>query len=142
MRTPSWDVVHAYGSSIEGWMVLVLRRHVLSLAEMTDGEAAELGPLVKALSEALATVTGCERTYMAQFAESPEHRHVHVHVIPRAFDLPEDRRGPYIFEELGVPEDRQPASERLNEIGTAVRAALDTALDARGLGHTSVVASE
>lgn len=126
-RTPSWDVAHAYDSSIEGWMVLILRRHVPALTEMTDGEAAELGPLVKAVSAALTTVTGCEKTYMVQFAESPRHRHVHVHVIPRASGLAEDRRGPRVFQELGVGEDRRPSPERLDEIGRLIRAALETA---------------
>lgn len=37
VRTPTWDVAHAFGTTIEGWTVLVLRRHVASVAELTDG---------------------------------------------------------------------------------------------------------
>jgi diadenosine tetraphosphate (Ap4A) HIT family hydrolase len=45
-----------------------------------------------------------------QFAEARDHRHVHVHVIPRSPDLEDERRGPGIFACLGVPE-----SERVSE---------------------------
>jgi len=26
-RTPYWDIVHCYGTSLEGWLVLVSREH-------------------------------------------------------------------------------------------------------------------
>ena len=52
-RTPNWDVVHAFGTSVEGWIVLVVRRHITAVADMTADEAAELGPLVKEVSRAV-----------------------------------------------------------------------------------------
>lgn len=33
LRTEMWDVAHAFGTSAEGWLVVVLRRHETSLAE-------------------------------------------------------------------------------------------------------------
>ncbi len=36
VRTLGWDVAHAYGTSVEGWMVLVVRRHITAVAELTD----------------------------------------------------------------------------------------------------------
>lgn len=42
LRTPHWDVVHAYGTSLEGWIVLVARRHLTAVAELSTDEAAEL----------------------------------------------------------------------------------------------------
>ena len=51
-RTPSWDIVHAYGTSVEGWTVLVARRHITALAEMTDRRTLQLGPLVRSVSRA------------------------------------------------------------------------------------------
>src|SRR5687768_793759 len=44
VRTPGWDVVHAFGTSVAGWTVLVARRHITAVADMTDAEALELGP--------------------------------------------------------------------------------------------------
>jgi hypothetical protein len=42
----------------------------MALDELTDGEAAELGPLLRALAAALRQVTGCQKTYVALFAEA------------------------------------------------------------------------
>ena len=42
------------------------------------------------------------KTYVIQFAEHPEHRHVHVHVVPRAPGLADDQVGPGVFQFLGV----------------------------------------
>src|SRR4051794_1035506 len=74
VRYRNWDLVHAFGTSLEGWLVLVTRRHIATVAEMTDDEAAELGPLIKAVSVALAAAVGCAKTYVVQFAEAADHR--------------------------------------------------------------------
>lgn len=127
-RTPCWDVVHAYGTSIEGWLVLVVRRHIASVAELTDSEAAELGPLIRDVSAALRLVVGCQKTYVAQFAEDPAHPHVHVHVIPRYADQPADLRGPRVFSQLGVPGQLAVSEERRNDIALAIQRHLESGL--------------
>lgn len=124
VRTENWDVVHAYDTSHEGWLVLVLRRHVHAMADMTDGEAAELGPLVRDVSRALARVLGVPRTYVVQLAEHPLHPHVHVHVIARPENLPKELRGPAVFGKLGVPKFSRVTEERMDEIALAMRAEL------------------
>jgi diadenosine tetraphosphate (Ap4A) HIT family hydrolase len=121
VRYRNWDVVHAFGTSLDGWLVLVARRHIAALADLTDDEAAELGPLVKAVSVALAAAVGCEKTYLVQFAEAERHRHVHVHVIPRQPDQAPELKGPRIFSRLGVPESDAVTVERMDEIALAVR---------------------
>ena len=123
-RTRSWDVAHAYNTAIEGWLVLVARRHITALADMTDDEARELGPLIRAVSSALRDGVGCVKTYVAQFAEDPRHPHVHVHVIPRQADQPAELTGPRIFSQLGGPEERCVPEDRMNEIATAIRGPL------------------
>lgn len=119
-RTERWDVVHCYGTSVEGWLVLVCREHRTALADLTDPEAAELGPLIKSASLALRACLGAAKTYAVQFAEHPLHPHVHVHVIPRAVDLPEHERGPRIFDRLGVTEADAVSESRMNEIASQV----------------------
>src|SRR6476619_6784893 len=83
-----WRVAHAFDSALPGWLVLVPKRHIESLSDMTPDEALAFGPLVRALSDALEAVTGADKAYVAFFAESPLHRHVHVHVVPRMPDAP------------------------------------------------------
>jgi diadenosine tetraphosphate (Ap4A) HIT family hydrolase len=97
LRTEHWDLVHSFDASLLGWLVLIARRHTESIADLTDAEAASLG---------------CQKTYVVQFSES-EGGHVHVHVVARMPDLPDEARGPGIFRYLGRPEaERVPEAER------------------------------
>lgn len=109
---------------MEGWLVLVVRRHTTAVAELTDEEAAELGPLIKEVSRAIQRVLDCAKTYVVQFAEHPQHPHVHVHVIPRRRDLAEEYRGPGVFGLLGVTAERSVPEERMNEIARQLQAEL------------------
>lgn len=120
-RTRAWDVVHAFGSSVAGRTVLVARRHITALADMTDEEALDLGPLIRNVSRALHQITGCRKTYVVQFAEHPDHPHVHVHVIPRPTDLPDELQGPGIFSQLGVQEGQGVSEVRMNEVALGLR---------------------
>lgn len=120
-RTPFWDLVHSYNTSLPGWLVLISRRHLAAVDEMTEAEALELGALLRQVSLALKQVTGCQKTYVIQFAEAAEHPHVHFHIVPRMADQPEDRKGPKIFGYLGVPDDERVSEAQMNEIGAMVR---------------------
>jgi diadenosine tetraphosphate (Ap4A) HIT family hydrolase len=57
LRTPFWDVVHSYNTALPGWLVLVARRHVGAIDELTTEEAVELGTLIQCVSIALKHVT-------------------------------------------------------------------------------------
>jgi diadenosine tetraphosphate (Ap4A) HIT family hydrolase len=121
VRTLYWDVVHAFGTAIEGWLVLILRRHAAAISELDEAEAAELGPLLVRVSKALEETTGCERTYFALFAEDPAHRHVHVHVVPRHGEQPDEVRGARVFSRLGLSDEESVAPERMDELALALR---------------------
>lgn len=123
-RTQYWDVVHSYNTALPGWLVLVARRHIEAIDELTDEEAAELGILLRRVSLALKEITGCLKTYVIQFAEAAEHPHVHFHVIPRMADQPEDRRSTKIFGYLGVPEEERVSEGTMNLIALKVRESL------------------
>ena len=125
-RTPGWDVVHSYNTALPGWLVLVTRRHIESVDQMNDAEAAELGVLLRRVSAALRSVTGCVKTYVIQFAEHPQHPHVHFHVVPRMADQPETYRGPGIFGYMSGPPEQYVGEERMNEIAMRVRQILQT----------------
>jgi len=98
----------AKGTSLTSWIVLVARRHIEALADLTTEEATELGPLITTISRALPHLVDCAKTYLAQFAEHPLHPHVHVHVIPRSADMADNERGPRVFAaHLGVGPERE-----------------------------------
>jgi diadenosine tetraphosphate (Ap4A) HIT family hydrolase len=125
-----WRVAHAFGTALPGWLVLLPHRHLISLDEMTTEEAAELGPLLRAVTHALREVTGCEKTYVALFAEAEGFEHLHFHIIPRSEALGPARRGPYVFELLGGDPGRHVTESVRDKISADVGAALAARLKA------------
>jgi diadenosine tetraphosphate (Ap4A) HIT family hydrolase len=120
-RAAHWDLVHNYNTSLPGWLALVARRHVATIAELTPAEAVELGRLLPLVSQALQQVVGCQKTYVVQFADHPDHPHVHFHVIPITADLPAEKRGPGVFSHLGAAEEERVSQAAMNEIAAKVR---------------------
>ena len=120
-RTQFWDVVHSYNTALPGWIVLVARRHIEAIDELTRTEAHELGLLLQQVSTALKGTVGCVKTYVVQFAEAVEHPHVHFHVIPRMANQPEDRLATKIFGYLGVPEAERVDEETMNRIAKEIQ---------------------
>lgn len=123
-RTRYWDVVHHSDTSLPGWLVLVARRHIAAIDEMSEAEAAELGVLLRDVSLALRQVTGCRKTYVLQFAEHPNHPHVHVPVVPRLDDQPEERRGPKIMEYAKPTAEDRVDEATMNAVAAQVRQVL------------------
>jgi diadenosine tetraphosphate (Ap4A) HIT family hydrolase len=119
-----WRVAHAFNTALPGWLVLVPRRHVTSVADLTDAEAAVLGSWQVRLSRALRDVTGCVKTYVVQFAEQGGFEHVHFHVVPRMADIPDDRRGPAVFGYLNPPPGQGIDAQQRDELAAALRASL------------------
>jgi diadenosine tetraphosphate (Ap4A) HIT family hydrolase len=85
-ETAHWSVDHALTRWIGGWLIVKPKRHVEHLAELSTEEAAELGPLIQAVSAAMARVLSPERVYVLSLGE--EVHHIHFHVIPRYRELP------------------------------------------------------
>lgn len=110
-----WRLAHAFDSALPGWLVLVTRRHVDSLADLRSEEAAALGGWQQRASAALKAVLGCERTYVVMFGEQPGF-HLHLHVVPRPAELPPEQRGPGIFALLGRPPAERVARNEMDEI--------------------------
>nr|WP_202523811.1 HIT family protein [Kitasatospora sp. SID7827] len=118
-----WRVVHAVDCALPGWLVLLPRRHLESMAELTDAEAASLGVWQVRLARALEAVTGCRKAYVAQFGEAAGFAHLHFHVVPRAAELPEGSRGPRVFGMLRAGERAVPV-ERMDALAGELAAAL------------------
>jgi len=120
-RTQYWDVVHSYNSGLLGWLVLVVRRHIAAIDEMSAAEASELGLLMRRVSLALKEVTGCQKTYVLQFAEHPQHPHVHFHIVPRMKNQPDDRRGTKIMGYLNPPEADRIDEDAMNPFAKQIQ---------------------
>ncbi len=99
--------------------------HLTSFPDLSPDAADELGGLVRRLGIALAEVTGCVRTYLMQFSEAEGFSHLHLHLVPRMADHPEDALGPSVFAFLVEDETRWLAEERRDAVSLALRAALE-----------------
>ena len=56
-----------------------------------------------------------------QFAEKDGHGHVHFHIVPRMADIPEENKGPKVFNYLGVIESDCVREEIRDEIALRMR---------------------
>ena len=117
---PRWRVAHAFGTSLPGWLVVLPRRHVTALDQLTAEEAADLGPLLCALTAALREVLGCPKTYVALFAEAEGFAHLHFHVMPRQPDLAPELRGPRVFGLLGGDPAGHVPAQVMDEVAVSV----------------------
>lgn len=108
-----WRVAHSFDSALAGWLVVMPRRHVTALHELTAEEVAPLGPLLHRLSAALVEVIGCQKAYLMFFAEKEGFSHLHIHVVPRMAGFGPDERGPGVFRFLQQgPEDWIPTDDQ------------------------------
>lgn len=124
LHTDHWRVAHAFNSTLAGWLVLLPTRHLTSFTQLSPEAAGELGGLVHRLSSALEEVTGCVKTYLMQFSEAEGFSHLHLHLVPRMPDQPEDARGPRVFSYLTEEEAGGLAEGERDRIALSLCAAL------------------
>jgi diadenosine tetraphosphate (Ap4A) HIT family hydrolase len=120
-----WRVAHAIDVPVSGWLVVVCR-HVTSLGELTAVEAASLGPLLRATSRALERAYAVRKAYLAFFAEAEDFEHLHIHVLPRLRDLPEERRGSRIF--LGIQDLESIDITEMDRVADELRPLIEQAM--------------
>ena len=116
-----WRVVHAFNTSLRGWLVLVPLRHIERFSELTDDEAAAFAPLARACSRALEEEVGCAKTYVVVLGEQQGFEHLHAHVIPRMRDFDEAIKGTGVFSLLDLPEEEWLPEHECDELALAVR---------------------
>jgi diadenosine tetraphosphate (Ap4A) HIT family hydrolase len=119
-----WRLTLAFDTSLPGWLVLVPGRHVEGLHHLDNGEAEDMGRLLRRASAALVEATGCQRTYVMLFAEKDGFSHLHLHIVPRHEDLPVEHRGPAVFAYLGATEAQQLPEEDRNLLAARLREVL------------------
>jgi len=88
------DFVYAHhycqdeGPSYLGDLMLMTKRHVPGLAELTEAEAQAVGLSVARLSKALKACTGAEKVYVVAYYEV--NPHLHLHLIARYPETPRE----------------------------------------------------
>ena len=103
-----------------GGLILKPLRHVEAFADLTPGEAASFGPLLRSATQSMTEVLAPAKVYVCLYAEQKDAQHVHVHLIPCYHDTPRERRGPHVFDYL---RDAAMQGRNLADIEAASRAA-------------------
>jgi diadenosine tetraphosphate (Ap4A) HIT family hydrolase len=107
-----WIVDHAYPTTHLGWLVILPKRHIEALHELTRQEFQELAEIEYRLVQVMHTDSSVLKEYMMCFAEGRGFAHVHIHVVPRPVDLPAEIKGPRVFALLAVDAEHAiPAQE-------------------------------
>jgi diadenosine tetraphosphate (Ap4A) HIT family hydrolase len=86
-QNANWFVSHHTGQYTDpGELIVKIRRHCESLAELTREEAESLGSVLHSAVLAMERVVVAERIYVVSFNERL--RHVHFLLLPRTQDMP------------------------------------------------------
>jgi diadenosine tetraphosphate (Ap4A) HIT family hydrolase len=78
LRTGRWAVSVHPAMAVPGWVAVQTVRHTEGLANLDAAEAAELGPLLSRVSQAITRVTGSQKVYTYSLGEGCAHTHILV----------------------------------------------------------------
>ncbi len=106
-----WLVEHAYPIKM-GWLVIVLKRHLEALHDLSPEEFAELASLQSQATRSLFEELNCQKEYISCYGEAEGFSHIHFHVFAKPADLLEELKGGKSFNLLKVSrEEAIPAGE-------------------------------
>ena len=113
LDTDHWRVEHTVGSLGLGTLIVKPKRHVLHVGELDDGEAAELGPLLRDVSRVVQELHGADQVYVCLWSHADGvPRHIHFVVQPvRAGTAPHGPRLQVAMFERGEPPDSSAAED-------------------------------
>lgn len=76
LRSDRWAVSVHPAVAVPGWVAIQTVRHTEGLADLNATEAADLGPLLYRVSQAVTQVTGSRRVYTYSLGEGCPHTHI------------------------------------------------------------------
>jgi diadenosine tetraphosphate (Ap4A) HIT family hydrolase len=126
-ETTHWVVEHCVGPLGLGTLIVKPRRHVTGVADLTDDEASELGPLLRTASVVAGELVPAEQVYNCLWSQAggvPVHIHYVVQPITKDLMKRHASHGPVLqaamFAEGTVPDD-----DRIEHIASQARAAFN-----------------
>jgi diadenosine tetraphosphate (Ap4A) HIT family hydrolase len=102
-----------------GHLLVVVRRHVAGVGDLTDAEAAAVGVATTRLAAVLAAAAGAVRVHTAVVGTGTPH--FHQHLLPRYADTPADVPWHAVDEWEGA---RRGGAAQIAELADRLRAAL------------------
>ncbi|MHB9032556.1 MAG: HIT family protein [Anaerolineae bacterium] len=102
-KTAWWVVEHTVGPLPVGTLIVKPLRHVTHIWELTNDEAAELGPLLQQMSSVIARLTLAEQVYVCLWSHAgwePGHIHFVLQPVWRSQQAEHPLPGPLLQAEL------------------------------------------
>jgi diadenosine tetraphosphate (Ap4A) HIT family hydrolase len=100
---------------VPGWIVVMLRRHVEALTDLTGPELATLGPTAARVSSAITHVVEPTKVYFVVFGEL--NAHFHFLLAPRTADMQPDHRSAVLLTNSRQYADPKRASDIAGRVG-------------------------
>jgi diadenosine tetraphosphate (Ap4A) HIT family hydrolase len=110
-----WIVEHAFPINVLGWLVIVLKRHIEALHNLSSEEFRELSEIESRLIPILFQETNCEKEYVSCYAEKDHFTHIHFHIFAKPKDLPNEYKGAKSFAFINPSESDVIPSESIIE---------------------------
>jgi diadenosine tetraphosphate (Ap4A) HIT family hydrolase len=104
---------------VKGWLVLTSERHARAWYELTQQEAASLGPFARDVMNAQLKALGAEHVYALALGDVLQH--FHLHLVPRFANTPLHHRGRAAFD---APASDSVSEAEVQEAAQAVRRSL------------------
>ncbi len=96
-RRGSWLVEHCIGPLGVGTLIVKPERHVTAVADLTEAEAASLGPLLRKASEVAGQLVGADQVYNCLWSHAggvPVHIHYVIQPVTKAQMAESGAHGP------------------------------------------------
>lgn len=101
-----WVIEHASSVELLGWLIILPKRHVEALDQLTMQEWQEYAVILPLATQLLKEFMHCQKEYVLCLAEKDGFKHVHFHVIAIPESLAKEKRGANVFKCL-APADQQ-----------------------------------
>jgi diadenosine tetraphosphate (Ap4A) HIT family hydrolase len=114
LATRHWVVDHCYGPLGVGTLIIKPKRHVLHVSELSEAEAAELGPLLQRSAAVVSDLTSPEQVYVCLWSHAggvPVHIHFVVQPVMRAQMDAIGAHGPHLQVAMFAAGDEPPGDE-------------------------------
>ena len=116
LETEHWLVEHAFSSALEGWLVIVLKRHSEALSDLTIEENLDFAEVLFHVTRALQKYFKTEKEYTFCLCELDGFKHIHYHVVPKHNGFDNQYSGTKAFHYLKTPENKRVPKSRIIEI--------------------------
>jgi len=121
--TKHWVVEHCVGPLGVGTLIVKPVRHSLSLWQLTDEEADELGPLLRLVATVIRTILEPDQVYVCQWSHAdwkPGHLHFVVQPSWNRLQKEYEKPGPFLQVDM-FEADEEPQRREIEEFSEKAR---------------------